>query len=310
MFSYFSFCGRDKIPLTPLWENIQQVFLGGTNRMLMTKKSFRIIIIISIIITLVAIGLIVYPSISKIITTQQAVDETLNFDEQSKNVIDVTDDDNTDDNRTSKLFEKAYNQGLIDSDGYAINSSGSRTSDSPVYFKQNLDRLYQDSIAYNNSLMKTQQEMLNENSYTNAALNLSDYGIYNNQYGYISAPSINLQLPIYLGANNNSMNYGAAHLCYTSLPVIDDSCNTINTVLAAHTNYIGRVFFDNIKNLSIGDNVSVTNFWYTNNYKVISKGIYKPNESEEIYLSEGENLLTLITCANNGAERYIVVCKS
>ncbi|MCH5296681.1 MAG: class C sortase [Ruminococcus sp.] len=281
--------------------------------MLMTKKSFRILMIILIIITLVAIGLIVYPTISKIVTTQQAVDETESFDEQVQNIIDISNDGNTEDNlseQTSKLFESAYNQGLIDSEGYAINSSGVRTSDYPVYFKQNLDRLYQDSIVYNNSLIKTQQEQLNENSYTNTAIKLSDYGIYNNQYGYVSAPSINLQLPIYLGANDNSMNYGAAHLCYTSLPIIDDSCNTTNTVLAAHTDYIGRVFFDNIKNLSIGDNVTVTNFWNTIHYKVISKGVYKPNDSKAIYLSEEENLLTLITCTNNGAERYIVVCKA
>ena len=275
----------------------------------MTKKSYRTIIIISFVITLVAFSLILYPSVSKTITTQQMSVNIETYDEMAKNAISV-DGGNTEDSNTSGLFEKAYNQGLIDEDGYAINSSGTRISDNPVYFKQNLDRLYTDSVAYNKGLIKCQQSKLNENSYTNAALNLSDYGIYNNQFGYISAPSIHLQLPIYLGANDNSMNYGAAHLCYTSLPVIDDSCNTTNTVIAAHTDYIGKIFFDNIKNLNIGDNIRITNFWNTSNYYVISKDIYKPNESESIYLSEGKNLLTLITCTNNGAERYIVVCKS
>lgn len=275
----------------------------------MTKKSYKTIIIISIVITLVAFSLILYPSVSKIITTQQTSVNIETYDEMAKNVISV-DDGNTEDSNTSELFEKAYNQGLIDKDGYAINSAGARISDNPVYFKQNLDRLYTDSVAYNKDLIKCQQSKLNENSYTNSALNLSDYGIYNNQFGYISAPSIHLQLPIYLGANDNSMNYGAAHLCYTSLPIINDSCNTTNTVIAAHTDYIGKIFFDDIKNLNIGDNIRVTNFWNTINYYVISKDIYKPNESESIYLSEGENLLTLITCANNGAERYIVICKS
>lgn len=275
----------------------------------MTKKSYKTIIIISIVITLVAFSLILYPSVSKIITTQQTSVNIETYDEMAKNVISV-DEGNTEDSNTSELFEKAYNQGLIDKDGYAINSAGARISDNPVYFKQNLDRLYTDSVAYNKDLIKCQQSKLNENSYTNSALNLSDYGIYNNQFGYISAPSIHLQLPIYLGANDNSMNYGAAHLCYTSLPIINDSCNTTNTVIAAHTDYIGKIFFDDIKNLNIGDNIRVTNFWNTINYYVISKDIYKPNESESIYLSEGENLLTLITCANNGSERYIVVCKS
>lgn len=275
----------------------------------MTRKSYKTIIIISIVITLVAFSLILYPSISKTITTQQMSVNIETYDEMAKNAISI-DDGDTEDSNTSELFEKAYNKGLIDGDGYAINSAGARISDNPVYFKQNLDRLYTDSVAYNKELIKCQQSKLNENSYTNPALNLSDYGIYNNQFGYISAPSIHLQLPIYLGANDDSMNYGAAHLCYTSLPIIDDSCNTTNTVIAAHTDYIGKIFFDDIKNLNIGDNIRVTNFWNTINYYVISKNIYKPNESESIYLSEGENLLTLITCANNGSERYIVVCKS
>lgn len=276
----------------------------------MTKKTFHIVIIISIIIALVAIYLILYPSISKIITTQQTVENTSKFDELAQNAIDIDfNEEDTEDSQTSSLFERAYNQGLIDIEGYAINSDGVRTSKNPVYFKQNLDRLYSDSIDYNKSLMSIQQARLNENSYTYAALNLSDYGVYNNQYGYISAPSINLTLPIYLGANESSMNHGAAHLCYTSLPIINENCNTTNTVLAAHTDYIGHIFFDNIKKLNIGDKVSVTNFWETINYRVIFKNIYKPDESKEIYLSEGENLLTLITCENNGAERYIVVCK-
>lgn len=276
----------------------------------MTKKTFHIVIIISIIIALVAICLILYPSISKIITTQQTVENTSKFDELAQNVIDIDfNEEDTEDSQISSLFERAYNQGLIDTEGYAINSDGVRTSKNPVYFKQNLDRLYSDSIDYNKSLMSIQQARLNENSYTYAALNLSDYGVYNNQYGYISAPSISLTLPIYLGANESSMNYGAAHLCYTSLPIINENCNTTNTVLAAHTDYIGHIFFDNIKKLNIGDKVSVTNFWETINYRVIFKNIYNPDESKEIYLSEGENLLTLITCENNGAERYIVVCK-
>ena len=88
---------------------------------------------------------------------------------------------------------------------------------------------------------------------------MSRYGL-NNLYGYLSAPSIDLYLPVYLGANDSMMSYGAAHLSGTSLPI--DEKNT-NVAIAGHTGYIGRIFFDNIKRLDLGDTVSFTNYWET-----------------------------------------------
>ena len=111
------------------------------------------------------------------------------------------------------------------------------------------DRLYRDSVAYNEKLKTEQYNLLiNETSYRQASLNLYDYGVPNNIYGYISASSIGMELPIYLGATDDNMAFGAAHLTYTSLPIGGESTNC---VLAAHTGYIGRVFFDDIRYLQI-----------------------------------------------------------
>ena len=58
-----------------------------------------------------------------------------------------------------------------------------------------------DIIAYNEKLKTHQYDLLiNEHSYQQASLNLYDYGVPNNIYGYISAASIEMELPIYLGA--------------------------------------------------------------------------------------------------------------
>lgn len=78
------------------------------------------------------------------------------------------------------------------------------------------DRLYRDSVAYNEKLKTEQYNLLiNETSYRQASLNLYDYGVPNNIYGYISASSIGMELPIYLGATDDNMAFGAAHLTYT-----------------------------------------------------------------------------------------------
>ena len=160
------------------------------------------------------------------------------------------------------------------------------------------DRLFSDSIAYNENLKKHQHELLtNEQSYQSPALNLSSYGITNGVYGYISAPSIGMELPIYLGGNDFNMASGAAHMTCTSLPV---GGNSTNCVLSGHSGYIGRIFFDYIPNLSIGDEITVENYWNTLTYKVIDKQIHKKDESADCYITEGRDLLTLITCVSNG----------
>ena len=176
--------------------------------------------------------------------------------------------------------------------------------------KVDFDRLYSDSIAYNDNLKKHQHELLtNEQSYQSPALNLSSYGITSGVYGYISAPSIGLELPIYLGGNDENMALGAAHMTYTSLPIGGESTNC---VLSGHSGYIGRIFFDYIPSLSIGDEITVENYWNTLTYKVIDKQIHKKDESADCYITEGRDLLTLITCVSNGHggfDRFYLICE-
>ena len=182
-------------------------------------------------------------------------------------------------------------------------NNGTRT----VVYHIDADRLYRDSVAYNEKLKTHQYDLLiNEHSYQQASLDLYDYGVPNNIYGYISATSIDMELPIYLGASEDNMAVGAAHLTNTSLPIGGKSTNC---VLAAHTGYIGRVFFDYIRYLNIGDEITITNFWDTLSYRVTDKQIYKKYESSNCYITDGKDLLTLITCAHGGADRYYVLCE-
>ena len=255
------------------------------------------IIIIASLFFIVGTTLILFPSISNFIGKQIAKGEIAMFDTIVENIADGS-------------FEKALKNGEVDSESYPVDKNGKRTSNYPVYFKIDIDRLYKDSIEYNENLKDNQRDLLvNKYSYINPSLDLTKYGIFNGIYGYISAPTIDMQLPIYLGANDTSMSCGAAHLTYTSLPI---GGNSANTVLAGHTGYIGRIFFDNIRNLQIGDEIVVKNYWSTLKYNVIKTKSIKPNESSDIYIDEDKDLLTLITCISNGSggfNRYCVICE-
>lgn len=204
-------------------------------------------------------------------------------------------------------FENSKNK-VIDN-GKSCKDNPTEDNTVTAIYKIDLDRLYDDSVKYNDSLKTNQREYLKgESSDNGVALNLTDYGIYNGVYGYISAPTINMQLPIYLGASDYNMSQGAAHITYTSLPLGGDSTNT---VLAAHSGYIGRLFFDNIIHLSVGDTVSVTTYWDTLNYTVSNCKISKNYESSDCYIEAGKDKLTLITCISDGHgdfNRYYVIC--
>lgn len=262
------------------------------------KIKNKIITVISSILIILSIGCFIFPSVSNTIGKQIAEKEVLQFEEQTDNVV------------KNENYKEALGNREIDDKGYPINESGQRTSGVPLLFETDLNRLYTDSIKYNEMLKSKQGNLLVDSySYIKPSIDITEYGIYNGIYGYISAPSVDIKLPLYLGASEENMSYGAAHLTYTSLPIGGESTNC---VIAGHTGYIGRIFFDNIRKLKIGDEIAVTNYWNTITYKVADTKVYKPNQSNDIFIEPNSDLLTLITCIGNnlsGFDRYYVICK-
>ena len=213
------------------------------------------------------------------------------------------DEDSTADNDSQK-----DDISVIQSDNESVILDNDESRD--LVTTSDFDRLYVDSVAYNENLKKHQAELLvSERSYQKPSLDLSSYGIYSGVYGYVFAPSIGMELPVYLGGNDDNMALGAAHMTYTSLPIGGKSTNC---VLSGHSGYIGRIFFDYIPNLSIGDEIIVENYWNTLKYKVIDKQINKSYESAACYITEGKDLLTLITCVSNGRggfDRFYIIAE-
>lgn len=267
------------------------------------KKKFKlwqkIVLTVAVLSLLTGVGFLAFPTVSNFFGQQRANGIIADFNKSFDNIVP--------DDGTGKNHKQAREKGEIDSEGYPVDSDGKRTSDSPLIFKADLDALYRDSVAYNKSLVHN-QGTVETSDYSKAALRMSDYGL-SNLYCYLSAPTIDLYLPVYLGANDDMMSCGAAHLAGTSLPV-----NMINTnvALAGHTDYIGRIFFDNIRRLDKGDTVTIHNYWHSIDYKVIDYKVVKPNESNDLLIQDGRQLLTLITCIKSkdkGFDRYLVICE-
>ncbi|WP_407386261.1 sortase [Ruminococcus sp.] len=250
----------------------------------------KLLMIVALLLVTVSLALFAYPNISKEVVQKNNDEIIEHFD---KTAEDIQDGDRG----------AALEDGVINEDGYLIDDSGQIVSDYPVVFQKDLDRLYEDSVTYNEAL-KERQDM--DVDFSDAALDLTDYGIYDGIYGYVKAPAIDLNIPIYLGASDGNMAWGASHLMNTSLPLGKESANT---VLAGHTGYFGMIVFDYIPSLSVGDTVSVTTYFDTLDYRVISKKEITETETNDLYIEKGKDLLTLITCARMGKARYEVVCE-
>lgn len=277
------------------------------------KRWQKIMLVIAILVFLAGLGFLLFPTVSNFFGQQHANAVIDDFNASLSHIVPADADGETQPDPViagikSKSYSEALAAGEIDAEGYVIDDDGNRVSGEPIVFEYDLDALYRDSLAYNEWLL-THQGTVDTTDYASAALDMSSYGL-SNFYCWLSAPSIDLYLPVYLGASDAMMSSGAAHLSGTSLPVDQ---NDTNVAIAGHTAYIGRIFFDNIRKLEQGDTVTVHNYWESIDYKVIGKKVVAEDDTGDICIQKGRQLLTLITCIWSGHgdefDRYIVICE-
>ena len=81
-----------------------------------------------------------------------------------------------------------------------------------------------------------------------------------------------------------------------------DKIGSNKVILAGHNN---KYVFNKIYNLSINDQIIISDFAIDYNYKVIEKKIIKVDDFSYF----NENGLYLITCTNNNQERFVIKAK-
>ena len=141
------------------------------------------------------------------------------------------------------------------------------------------------------------------------AADLTAYGIEDEIIGVLEIPTMQLTMPVYLGASDAHLAAGAAVLGNTSAPIGGDSTNC---VIAGHRGWKGADYFRHIDRLAVGDTVTLTNLWETLTYTAADIQIIQPHEVDKIKIQPNRDLLTLITChpyASGGKQRYVVYCE-
>lgn len=141
------------------------------------------------------------------------------------------------------------------------------------------------------------------------AVDLAAYDVGDEIIGVLEIPTMELTMPVYLGASDEHLALGAAVLGSTSAPIGGDNTNC---VIAGHRGWRGADYFRHIDRLQVGDTVQLINLWETLTYTVTDIQIIQPHEVEKIKIRPHRDLLTLLTChpyASGGRERYVVYCE-
>lgn len=141
------------------------------------------------------------------------------------------------------------------------------------------------------------------------AVDLAAYDVGDEIIGVLEIPTMELTMPVYLGASDAHLAAGAAVLGNTSAPIGGDNTNC---VIAGHRGWRGADYFRHIDRLQVGDTVTLMNLWETLTYTVADIQIIQPHEVEKIKIQQGRDMLTLVTChpyASGGRQRYVVYCE-
>lgn len=128
---------------------------------------------------------------------------------------------------------------------------------------------------------------------------------YNNfvMIGYIEIPSINIRYPILEQETVSSLEKSVA-VRYPNNPEL----NTPGNIVIAGHNYRNGMFFSNLKKVSTGDKIRITDTkGQTLVYTVYEKYETTPEDASYITRNVGDNTeITLVTCTDDSSARIIV----
>ena len=161
---------------------------------------------------------------------------------------------------------------------------------------EEIDALLAEAQKYNESLHRViltdpfdeaSYGLIGEN-YTEA-LWMDDNGL----IGYVEVPKIDVYLPIYHGTSLEVLSMGAGHLEHTSLPIGGEGTHS---VISAHSAWPGQTFFDYLETLEEGDVFYIHVLNMTLKYQVDQIKVVLPEETKDLYIVDGEDYVTLLTC--------------
>lgn len=119
--------------------------------------------------------------------------------------------------------------------------------------------------------------------------------------GYITIPSIDVNLPIFEGVGEDVLRRGVGHLMETSFPIGGESTHS---ALSGHRGLAGAVLFTDLDRLQRGDLFYLHVLDEVLAYQVDLISTVLPYESSALEIIEGGDYCTLVTCTPIGVNSH------
>ncbi len=162
-----------------------------------------------------------------------------------------------------------------------------------------LERIRELAEAYNQALVsgysQTALQVASEDY--DSQLDPSGSGI----MGYIEIPKIGVNLPIYHGSDEETLERGTGHLLGSSLPVGGESTHSVVT---GHSGMASQKMFTDLEQLEPGDIFHLRVMDEVLAYQVTQINTVLPHDASLLGIVPGEDLCTLVTCTPTGVNTH------
>ena len=161
----------------------------------------------------------------------------------------------------------------------------------------------EEAVLYNKTLQSGTENAFSretlaqaEQSYSRL-LNVRGDGI----MGYVQIPKIGVELPIYHGTAEETLDKGVGHLLGTSLPVggIGTHC-----VLTGHSGLAGTRMFSDLDQLKKGDVFYLKVLDETHAYMILDINTVLPEDTSKLEIDPQRESVTLVTCTPFGVNTH------
>lgn len=119
--------------------------------------------------------------------------------------------------------------------------------------------------------------------------------------GYISIPKLDVKLPVYHGVSDTVLKDAVGHMEGSSLPVGGENTHVL---LSGHRGLPSAKLFTRLDEMTVGDTFYLHVLDEVLVYEVCEVNTVLPEETDLLYLENGRDLVTLITCTPYGLNTH------
>lgn len=161
------------------------------------------------------------------------------------------------------------------------------------------------AISYNKAITpgSTTEEAYSQEALMTASedyeslLNIGADGI----MGYVEIPRISINLPIYHGTGNDSLDRGVGHLLGSSLPVGGEDTHCI---LTGHSGLATQKMFTDLEQLEVSDVFYLNVLGEVIAYQIEEINTVLPHDTSLLGIASGKDYCTLVTCTPYGVNSH------